>query len=109
MLIIFMLFTDIESSHDVVDCESPALSNHCYWPIVSDFINVLSHKTVAEMFMLNPDLIKQWMKFIGHLTGGLAHMHVKDPQNVVQQISFTLHIFIVANVMEITHMPAPAE
>jgi len=104
-----MLFTDIESSHDAVDCESPALSNHCYWPIVSDFINVLSHKTVAEMFMLNPDLIKQWMKFIGHLTGGLAHMHVKDPQNVVQQISFTLHIFIVANVMEITHMPAPAE
>jgi len=60
---------DIESSHDAVDCESRALSNHCYWPIVSDFINVLSHKTVAEMFMLNPDLIKQWMKFIGHLTG----------------------------------------
>lgn len=65
----FVLFTDVGSSHDVVDCRNRALVNHCYWPIVSDFINVLSHKTIAEMFMKNPDLIKQWMKFIGHLTG----------------------------------------
>ena len=63
------LFTDIVSNHDVVDCEGPTLKNHCYWPIVSDFINVLSHKTIAEMFMQNRDLIKQWLKFIGHLTG----------------------------------------
>ncbi|XP_068671556.1 E3 ubiquitin-protein ligase ubr3-like isoform X2 [Montipora foliosa] len=60
---------DIASKHDVVNCQDRALVNHCYWPIVSDFINVLSHKTIAEMFMQNTDLIKLWMKFIGHLTG----------------------------------------
>ncbi|XP_048579140.1 E3 ubiquitin-protein ligase ubr3 isoform X3 [Nematostella vectensis] len=53
----------------VVNCDNRALSHHCYWPIVSDFINILSHKTVAEMFMKNHDLIKQWMTFIQYLTG----------------------------------------
>ncbi|XP_078377169.1 E3 ubiquitin-protein ligase ubr3-like isoform X1 [Oculina patagonica] len=60
---------DTISNHVVVNCESRALKNHCYWPIVSDFINVLSHKSIAEMFMQNNDLIRQWMKFIEHLTG----------------------------------------
>ncbi|XP_058960015.2 E3 ubiquitin-protein ligase ubr3 [Pocillopora verrucosa] len=60
---------DAASNHDVVNCESRALSNHCYWPIVSDFINVLSHKTIADTFMQNSELIKKWMKFIEHLTG----------------------------------------
>ncbi len=64
-----MLFADTISNHVVVNCESRALKNHCYWPIVSDFINVLSHKSIAEMFMQNNDLIRQWMKFIEHLTG----------------------------------------
>ena len=63
------LFSDTISNHAVVNCESRALKNHCYWPIVSDFINVLSHKSIAEMFMQNNDLIRQWMKFIEHLTG----------------------------------------
>ena len=63
------LFSDTVSNHAVVNCESRALKNHCYWPIVSDFINVLSHKSIAEMFMQNDDLIRQWMKFIEHLTG----------------------------------------
>lgn len=66
-----LLFTDAASNHDVVNCESRALSNHCYWPIVSDFINVLSHKTIADTFMHNSELIKKWMKFIEHLTGEL--------------------------------------
>ena len=65
----FMSIADIISNHAVVNCESRALKNHCYWPIVSDFINVLSHKSIAEMFMQNTDLIRQWMKFIEHLTG----------------------------------------
>lgn len=69
LILIPFFFTDMVSNHDVVDCEGPTLKNHCYWPIVSDFINVLSHKTIAEMFMQNRDLIKQWLKFIGHLTG----------------------------------------
>lgn len=63
------LFSDTISNHAVVNCESRALKNHCYWPIVSDFINVLSHKSIAEMFMQNDDLIRQWMKFIELLTG----------------------------------------
>ena len=67
--LIVHLFSDTISNHAVVNCESRALKNHCYWPIVSDFINVLSHKSIAEMFMQNNDLIRQWMKFIEHLTG----------------------------------------
>lgn len=76
LILIPFFFTDMVSNHDVVDCEGPTLKNHCYWPIVSDFINVLSHKTIAEMFMQNRDLIKQWLKFIGHLTGQVVSREV---------------------------------
>ena len=67
-----LLTADVDSKHEVVNCQDQALVNHCYWPIVSDFINILSHKTIAKMFMQNTDLIKLWMKFIGYLTGKLV-------------------------------------
>ena len=58
----------------VVSCEAQVLSNHCYWPFVSDFINILSHKSIAEMFMNNMDLIKLWLKFVQYLTGTFGNM-----------------------------------
>lgn len=85
-------FTDMVSNHDVVDCEGPTLKNHCYWPIVSDFINVLSHKTIAEMFMQNRDLIKQWLKFIGHLTGQVVSGEVTSTLLMFQCVQWYYYI-----------------
>ncbi|KAJ8948257.1 hypothetical protein NQ314_008450, partial [Rhamnusium bicolor] len=33
--------------HYVVDCGKPVMKDHCYWPLVSDLNNVLSHRPVA--------------------------------------------------------------
>jgi hypothetical protein len=43
------LFLDTQSNfHMVVDCANIAMKEHCYWPIVSDLINLLSHKTITK-------------------------------------------------------------
>lgn len=28
----------------VVDCANPVMKDHCYWPLVSDLNNILSHR-----------------------------------------------------------------
>ena len=53
----------------VANCDSQSLSCHCYWPVVSDFINVLSHQKVVESFMLDKELISQWFSFVLFLSG----------------------------------------
>jgi len=34
------------------------LRGNAYWPIVSDFVNVLSHDRCVRAFLGNPDLIR---------------------------------------------------
>jgi len=93
---------DTISNHAVVNCESRALKNHCYWPIVSDFINVLSHKSIAEMFMQNNDLIRQWMKFIEHLTG----MNLNS-RRLLSHIEYEPHTYCEAFYVELEAASSP--
>ena len=37
--------------HRVVDNAKHVLKDHCYWPLVSDLNNVLSHPSIAFRFM----------------------------------------------------------
>ncbi|KAF3824389.1 hypothetical protein GH733_008674 [Mirounga leonina] len=39
------------SLHVVVNCGEALLKNNTYWPLVSDFINILSHQSVAKRFL----------------------------------------------------------
>ncbi|KAG4079082.1 hypothetical protein HA402_001053 [Bradysia odoriphaga] len=55
--------------HYVIDCSKPVMKDHCYWPLVSDFNNVLSHESVALVFLRNDKLVDMWFQFLFMLQG----------------------------------------
>ncbi|XP_068633066.1 E3 ubiquitin-protein ligase Ubr3 isoform X2 [Battus philenor] len=55
--------------HRVIDCTRRLMKEHCYWPLVSDFNNVLSHKSVALLFLQDDALVDMWFEFLSMLQG----------------------------------------
>ncbi|XP_067891467.1 E3 ubiquitin-protein ligase ubr3 isoform X1 [Heterodontus francisci] len=55
--------------HVVVNCGEPLLKNNTYWPLVSDFINILSHQSVAKRFLEDQGLLQMWMNFVSFFQG----------------------------------------
>ena len=65
-----LLLSDSEQNfHMVVDCANGTMKEHCYWPIVSDLINVLSHKSVAHKFLSDCKLLEIWFELIAYFQG----------------------------------------
>ncbi|XP_071446964.1 E3 ubiquitin-protein ligase Ubr3 isoform X2 [Hetaerina americana] len=61
---------DIDKNfHYVVDCGRQVMREHCYWPLVSDLNNVLSHKSVAMKFMSDNNLLEMWFTFLSMFQG----------------------------------------
>ncbi|XP_047670751.1 E3 ubiquitin-protein ligase ubr3 isoform X2 [Tachysurus fulvidraco] len=55
--------------HVVVNCGEALLKNNTYWPLVSDFINILSHQSVAKRFLEDHSLLMLWMTFVSFFQG----------------------------------------
>ncbi|KAL0268005.1 UNVERIFIED_CONTAM: hypothetical protein PYX00_010107 [Menopon gallinae] len=55
--------------HEVVDCGQQVMKEHCYWPLVSDLNNVLSHRPVAFKFMSDDNLLDMWFVFLSMFQG----------------------------------------
>lgn len=45
------------------------MKEHCYWPLVSDLNNVLSHRPVALKFMADDSLLEMWFTFLSMFQG----------------------------------------
>lgn len=58
-----------QNFHYVVDCGRQVMKEHCYWPVVSDLNNVLSHKPVAVRFMSDDSLLEMWFQFLSMFQG----------------------------------------
>uniref|UniRef100_A0A8C5FPK1 E3 ubiquitin-protein ligase n=1 Tax=Gadus morhua TaxID=8049 RepID=A0A8C5FPK1_GADMO len=58
-----------KSRHVVVNCGEALLKNNTYWPLVSDFINILSHQSVAKKFLEDHSLLMLWMSFVSFFQG----------------------------------------
>ncbi|GBM46721.1 E3 ubiquitin-protein ligase Ubr3 [Araneus ventricosus] len=58
-----------KNEHLVVDCGHHIMKEHCYWPLVSDLNNVLTHGAVAHEFLSDPCLLNQWFKFLSLFQG----------------------------------------
>ena len=52
------------NQHKVVDNAKHVLKDHCYWPLVSDLNNVLSHPSIAFRFMGDNTLLAMWFDFL---------------------------------------------
>ncbi|PVD29744.1 hypothetical protein C0Q70_09000 [Pomacea canaliculata] len=57
------------NKHLVVECEKDVMKVHCYWPIVSDLINLLTHSSVAKRFLSDHGLPVIWMDLVTVLQG----------------------------------------
>lgn len=68
--------------HYVIDCAKRVMKEHCYWPLVSDFNNVLSHESVALVFLRNDELIEMWFQFLSMLQG--MNVNIKETGNHVE-------------------------
>lgn len=66
---ITILLDPDKNMHYVIDCAKKVMKEHCYWPLVSDFNNVLSHEAVAFEFLQDDDLIEMWFEFLSMLQG----------------------------------------
>ena len=58
--------------HFVVDCDQHVMRDHCYWPLVSDLSNLLSHRPVALQFLSDDSLLEMWFAFLSMFQGKLA-------------------------------------
>lgn len=45
------------------------MKDHCYWPLVSDLNNVLSHEPIALRFMQDDSLLEKWFHFLSMFQG----------------------------------------
>jgi E3 ubiquitin-protein ligase UBR3 len=73
--------------HQVVECEKSVMKEHVYWPVVSDLINLLSHKTVSQSFLQQSDLCARWMELLTSLQGRLFALFVSACIAVLSQLS----------------------
>ena len=62
----------------MVDCAKDVLKQHCCWPIVSDLINVLSHKPIAYKFMQDERLLHFWFDLLSCFQGNVDFLKLND-------------------------------
>ncbi|XP_074659002.1 E3 ubiquitin-protein ligase UBR3-like [Tubulanus polymorphus] len=55
--------------HMVVDCSKDILRDHCYWPVVSDLINLLSHSSIANQIFDDLKMMPMWLELISYFQG----------------------------------------
>ena len=61
----------------MVDCSKHVMSDHCYWPLVSDLNNVLSHPPIAFRFMADNVLLAMWFDFLKMFQGEIGVVATK--------------------------------
>lgn len=77
--------------HYVVDCGRQVMKEHCYWPLVSDLNNVLSHRPVAVKFMSDDNLLEMWFSFLSMFQG----MNVNQ-RELTQHVEFEPNTYYAA-------------
>lgn len=61
-----------QNFHMVVDCSHEAMKEHCYWPIISDLINLLSHREIAHKFLSDGKVVSMWLDLLSYFQGILS-------------------------------------
>ena len=68
--------------HEVVDCAEHVMKDHCYWPLVSDLNNVLSHPPIAYRFMQDERLLNMWFDFLSMFQG--MNVNVREMESHIE-------------------------
>ncbi|KAL4222682.1 E3 ubiquitin-protein ligase ubr3 [Mactra antiquata] len=87
-----------QNFHMVVDCSHEAMKEHCYWPIISDLINLLSHREIAHKFLSDSKVVSMWLDLLSYFQGmnlnqRELHQHVEfEPDTYYAAFSAELEI-----------------
>jgi len=68
----FFVIDLLKNRHRVVDCSKAVMKEHCYWPLVSDLNNVLSHRPIAVKFMSDECLLDSWFSYLSMFQGNIS-------------------------------------
>lgn len=60
----------------VVDVDHRIIVKNVYWPLLSDFVNILSQEKIALAIMENPKYFNLWLRFLTLFQGKKKfHIH----------------------------------
>lgn len=83
-----------------MDCSKHVMRDHCYWPLVSDLSNLLSHRPVALQFLSDDSLLEMWFSFLSMFQGDSHFCHVafglhKLINNLILSYQFWFFAFLL--------------
>lgn len=96
------LHDKMQNTHHVVNCANDVMKNHCYWPLVSDLNNVLSHRAIAVKFMSDHRLIQEWFSFLSMFQG--MNVNVRE---LTQHVEFEPQTYYAAFSAELEASASP--
>ena len=71
-----------QNYHEVVDCGEHVMKEHCYWPLVSDLNNVLSHPSIAYKFMEDEKQLVMWFEYLPMFQG--MNVNTREMRNHIE-------------------------
>ncbi|XP_077515931.1 ubr3 ubiquitin ligase isoform X2 [Amblyomma americanum] len=88
--------------HYVVNCGHRIAKDHCYWPLVSDLNNILTHRPVAMEFLNDARLLDMWFSLLTMFQG----MNVNQ-RELAQHVEFEPNTYYAAFSAELEASATP--
>ena len=64
MSIVCLIVMNDSQTSLVVDVDHRIIVKNVYWPLLSDFVNILSQEKIAFTIMENPKYFDLWLRFL---------------------------------------------
>jgi hypothetical protein len=77
-----------------VNCEHAVWTKRTYWPITNDLVNILSHRTVVIEFLMNPELVLEWLQVSQRFQAMDVHIRQQDVHIEIENRQWTSPFFI---------------
>ena len=71
------------NKHKVIDPDHPIMQENLYWLVISDLVNLLSHKAVALTFLNDQSLVEIWFELISYFQ--VMNLNIRKFGEHVQQ------------------------
>ena len=88
--------------HRSVDVSQDVVTKHCYWPIFSDFLNLMAHQSVVKYFFSRTALVEKYSSIVECFSAMNPHKRAID-----EHVQFENSLYITAFSVEIETCSAP--
>ncbi|THD26123.1 E3 ubiquitin-protein ligase UBR3 [Fasciola hepatica] len=92
-----------DRSNMVVNCDGPLIQNNVFWPFVSDLGNLVSHKSIVDVFVEDDEFLNSWTEVLRYMQFMNCFVMKEGNHIEYETMAFyhaiTLEIEISANLM----------